>query len=181
MSKNAKASGKRKPRLLSAAVTIRDHAASRKKSDELFVYVKGSDGRYILSLYRLKQIEDALRRGDPLDDRARAHVLELLDYVATLHNNEACRGAGRPKRFTTMDIAVDIVRVLHDQRGIKLAAAVSAMVLENVGTEDSRRKLRQNIERAYRAAKKNSGRQPLAAAKDVEEALARINPPQNRK
>jgi hypothetical protein len=79
-----------------------------------------------------------------------------------------------------MDIVVDIVRVLHDQRGIKLAAAVSAMVREDVGTEDSRRKLRQNIERAYRASK-SSARQALARATDVAEALARINPPKNRK
>jgi len=178
MSKKAKP--KREPRLTAAAVTADDRAASRKKSDELFTMVKGSDGRHILSLYRLEQIEAAIKRGDPLDDRARGHVLELIDYVGFIHAKEMWSSRRGRETDLTMKLCAVIVYELHTRHGIKVETAVSAMVREDFGTEDSRRKLRQNVARAYRTFRASGTKYPVSE-RLVLEALARINPPQNRK
>ncbi len=153
--------------------------ASRKKSDEMFVMVKGSGGGFVLSLYRLEQIEAALRRGDPLDDRARRDVLRLIDHVAFRHLQETWSHRGR-RADPTMKLCAAIVHELHAHHGIKIEAAVSAMVREDFGTEDARRKLRQNIERAHRTLNASGTKYPVAE-RLVREALARINPPQDRK
>lgn len=162
MTKTAKASRKREPRPLD--------------SDALFI--EDSTGNQSLSLGRLDQIEAALRRGDSLDD-LRDELIQLVDWVAFDLVMEKSAHRGRPTNYVLKSCAA-IVRELHTRHGIKLDAAVSAMVRRDVGTENSRRKLRQNIERAYRNLKAG-GDNILVSEKQVLDALARINPQQNRK
>lgn len=160
-----KVSGKRKPRLMNSGA----------------LFVPGSDESHFLSLGRLHQIETALKRGFSLDEASRRDLLDLIDYVRDLciERPLARRRRGRPPDYM-MGISAGIVRELHERHGIKIAAATSAIVRADVGTEDSRRKLRQNIESAYRMRKKSGMRFPVPD-RLVSEALARINPPRNRK
>jgi hypothetical protein len=177
MAKAKKKAGARKgePKLIFGAANQREFSDSLKKSHDLFNVVKGAGGRSVISIGRLEAIEASVRRGDALDTRAQTHIVQLIDYVIGMHAVESGQRAGRPTN-STIQLCAAIVRELHVNHGIKVQAAVSAMVREDFGTEDSRNKARQNVERAYRKLSASKKKYPVNE-RLVREALERINPP----
>lgn len=127
--------------------------------------------KWTFSLDRLQEIETALRDKRALSADDRADMLELLGWIAL---DQVTRKPGRRTSAST-DLCASVVRELHQRHGVKLAAAVSAMVREDVGTEESRRRMRQNIERAYRKLKA-SNRLYQVSERAVLDALERVNP-----
>lgn len=123
-----------------------------------------------LSMVRLEEIEAELRSGGEIDARTRSELLDMLDWLAFQHRE------ARLGRHTgiVVPFCARVVYELHKRHGVKVAAAVSAMVRNDVGTEESRRKLAQNIERAYSKIAR-SGDRISVSERVVSEALARIN------
>lgn len=140
-----------------------------------------NDEAPIPSVERLDAMVAALKADDPLDAGTRRELIELLDYLAFKQVSQTWRHRGRDTD-PTMRLCSAIVLELHERHGVKVEAAVSAMVRNDVGTEDSRRKLRQNIERAYRSLKASGVAYPVSE-RYVLDALKRlrIDPAQNRK
>ncbi|MFA7281797.1 MAG: hypothetical protein WC100_17065 [Sterolibacterium sp.] len=138
--------------------------------------VMGRDGADLISLNTL---DAALNRGT-LTDSQRRQLLDVIDHVRS-QIRLAHQG---PRRGRPVDphlmLLVGVVGVLIEKHGIKKDAAVSAMVREDAGTEEERRKRQAVIYRAH-TAHKASGETFRASPRFVNAALARINPERNRK
>ena len=148
-----------------------------KAGDVLFIM--DADGNSIPSVVRLDQIANTLRGGGTLDNGLRRELIELVEYAAFKQVQKSWIHSGR-QVDPTMRLCAAIVYQLHTHHGIKVLAAVSAMVREDIGTEESRRKLRQNVKRAYQSLKASGEKYPVNE-RVVLEALTRINPSQKVK
>ena len=121
-----------------------------------------------------------LQSGAPIDAKTRAYLADVLDhlYVWLLREEDAHR-RGRDMSIIT-NFSAAVVHALHERHGIKVAAAASAMVRHDVGTDESRRKLQQSIERAYRKLKSSGEVEHHQVSEQViMEALTRINSPKS--
>lgn len=136
------------------------------------------DAKWGVNVARLHDIEDALARGAPIDAGLREELQALLAVVGY---DFAARAATRPgpKAKPERRRRAAIVLALHDSHGIKLELALNAVCLET-GTEDERRKDRQNVERAYHELAAEGGRVRVLES-DVRAALERIGEPYNPK
>ena len=122
----------------------------------------------------LHRLIAGLESGKPISAAARREIASALDYlfiVMLVEEEQHTRGR---RRGHAVPFAAAVVKELHDKHGFKIAAAVSAMVRADVGTEDSRRKARQRIEREYGKIKNRPSGQ--IADRVIQEALLRINP-----
>jgi hypothetical protein len=133
-------------------------------------------GQEAPSYKKLNEAIAALKCDEPISREMREYVACVLDYLYVwLHIEEREHTRGRRENIIVTMLAW-AVKELHDKHHIKIAAAVSAMVREDFGTEGSRRKARQNIERAYRKIKNRMPYPGGEGSRVVLDALARINP-----
>ncbi len=123
---------------------------------------------------RLLEIEQALWRGDSIDDGLREELIALTAFVA--NQNEALlkkTRRGAPVDFKLFKRA-SVVLALRLHHKIKLAAALSA-VARQTGTDEQKRKDCQNIGAAYKARRK-SGDTIMVSGSAVRDALIRLSP-----
>lgn len=138
------------------------------------------DGRgFHFSHARVVEIEDALRRGDAVDDSMRLELRALCAHVAYAFEEQPARGRPIDRRLFDRAAVVLALHVLHD---VPLKAAISVMA-SPTGTADEQRKDRQRLERAYSKVKAigDSGDTIRARESDVQAALDRLNPERTRK
>lgn len=94
----------------------------------------------------------ALTRGDPVTEKLREEIIAMLDFLA-LDLFDLIKAP----RMTKTRTAAKAVRYLVEVHQVKVAACVSAVIDDRVGTAESRRLLTQCVEREYRNLKR-SGR-----------------------
>lgn len=147
--------------------------AKRKTETKGGLWTRNQAGDDVPSLDGLNALLNALHRGDAVN---RAEITGLLEFLwISLLIEEDRHKLGRPKNSIT-ELSASVVNELHEQHGVKVAAAASAMVREDRGTDDSRRKLAQSIERTYRKMKAAGNGFGLVSEDLVRGALARLNP-----
>ncbi len=141
--------------------------STKEKPDEL--WLMGAEGADVINLGRL----EAVVKRSQLDATTKCELLDVINYVRT----QMARNSKAPRRGPKIDpqlrLCAVIVGTLIEKYNIKKEAAVSAVVCENAGTEEERRKRRAAIYRAH--TKLNAaGQKFTVSALLVKKALDRL-------
>lgn len=142
------------------------------------------------SLEELRKLIGFLDRGERqgdqvLDAKTRGIIARALTYLYNwVEEEEIAHRPGRGGKTGFLNTVktvyfAGIINELHEKHGIKIVAAAQAVLDSDVGTDESRRKLQQSIERTYRKMKANGAFGDLGEVPEtlVSKALARLYPP----
>lgn len=142
----------------------------RGEAGPLLVYQGGA--RWAVNVHRLREIEEALARQDPVDAALREELQALAGVLAYQQEAQLAKRPGAPADRALRDRAA-VVLVLHRSHGVKLEAAINAVARQD-GDEEARRLDRQNLKAKYHRLKDVRGTVRVLDSA-VRDALDRLN------